>query len=614
MPAASVICLLFLISPVGTQSTDEDRIGEYENRTSVHPVNLTCPGPWSIFENTNGSSNCSCGSDLKRVVRCDEETLQVKLLPCFCMTQYAKNPNITVVGACMFRCQHPRSQHYNPVPNTTSELSMHMCNASTAVITGVLSWNRDGQLCGRCKEGFTPPAYSYDWNCVECSDSKHSIINSTVKYCIMAFLPLTGFFIMLVTLRISATSPSMNAFVLACQVLTAPAQVRILLSFLVIRDNHQSVISSRLGLSLAGFWNLDFFRTLYPLFCLNPNMNSLHVLALDYIIAAYPLLLILIVYSLVELYGRNCKIVVWLWKPFRRCFTRFQRTYIQTSLVDAFASFLLLSYVKFLSVSFDLLIPVHLHDVHGESLEPYLYFDGTVEYFGKQHLPYAILAITILIIFNILPLLLLCLYPCRCFQRVLNYYELRCQALHTFMDAFHNGYKNGTEGTRDCRYISAVYLLMRIFFFIIAAVVSISSVVMASFIVGVLFTLFAVLITTVRPYKTSSHVVVDVVLNLAVALFYFGTVVAILAQTDYFFLGNKLAAGLTVISGLVPLLYMTMLILHWMFVKRDSLRQWWTFLKLQVVKRQFRRNNSEECVSLLREPVSITEKTNDVTD
>ena len=604
MLTTSVICLLFLISQVGTQSTDHVAIG---NSTFVQPVNLTCPGLWSIVED---STRCSCGSDLQHVVHCDEKTLQVKLLPCFCMTQYVKNPNITVVGACMYACRHPTDQSYNPVPSNTSELSMHMCNGTTAVINGVLSWNRDGQLCGRCQEGFAPPVYSYDWSCVKCSHNKHSVINSVVKYCVIAFLPLTGFFIMMVALRISATSPSMNAFMLACQILTAPLHVRILQSSLPII--HNAVIYSRVISSLYGFWNLDFFRTLYPLFCLNPNMSTLQILALDYIIAAYPLFLILITYSLVELHGRNCKIVVWLWKPFRRCFIRFQRAYIQTSLIDTFASFLLLSYVKFLSVSFDFLMPVHLYDVHGESLEPYLYFDGTVEYFGKQHLPYAILAILVLIVFNIFPLLLLCFYPCRCFHKVLNHYRLRCQALHIFMDAFHNGYKNGTEGTRDCRYISVAYLLMRIFTFINAAVVLTSSVVMANLILGVLFTVFAILITVVKPYRTSSHVV-DVVLNHAVALFYFGVVVGLLTETDYLFFGNAIAGGMMAISILVPLLYMTRLILYWVFVKRESLQQWWTCLKLQVFKRQFRRINSEECVTLLHEPVSITEETNNAT-
>ena len=67
--------------------------------------------------------------------------------------------------------------------------------------------------------------------------------------------------------------------------------------------------------SLNGFWNLDFFRTLYPRFCLHPNMSTLQVLALDYIIAAYPLLLI--TYTLVKLHNCNCRLVVCLWKPFR---------------------------------------------------------------------------------------------------------------------------------------------------------------------------------------------------------------------------------------------------------------------------------------------------------
>ena len=406
---------------------------------------------------------------------------------------------------------------------------------------------------------------------------------------------------MMVTLRISATSPSMNAFVLACQVLTAPLQVRIFLSSIDV-NSHIGIIAFRVFVSLYGFWNLDFFRTLYPLFCLSSKMSTLQVLALDYIIAAYPLFLILITYSLVELHGSNCKIVVWLWKPFRRCFIRFQRAYIQTSLIDTFASFLLLSYVKFLSVSFDFLMPVHLYDVHGELMEPYLYFDGSVEYFGKQHLPYAILAITVLIVFNVFPLLLLCLYPCRCFQKLLNHYRLRCQALHIFMDAFHSGYKNGTEGTRDCRYISVAYLLMRIFFFIVAAVVN-SSIVFGCFILGVMFTMFAFLITVVRPYRTVSHVIVDVMLNLSIALFYFSSITVILVQTDYPFLANGEIEYVIIIFGSVPLFYVTTLILRYIFVKQKLLQKWWTFLKLLIIKRQFSWNNSDECVMLLHEPV-----------
>ena len=187
-------------------------------------------------------------------------------------------------------------------------------------------------------------------------------------------------------------------------------------------------------------------------------------------------------------------------------------------MVEAFASFLLLSYVKFLSVLFDFLVPVHLNNVHGETMEPYLYIDGTVEYFGKQHLPYAILAIVVLFIFIILPLLLLCLYPYLCFQKILNACNLRCQALHIFMDAFQGCYKNGTDGTRDCRYFSAMYLLVRMSFFTVFAITWSSSVYVGFFIVGMIFTLFALLFPFVQPYKTPVYNVVDTVLVATVAL------------------------------------------------------------------------------------------------
>ena len=130
--------------------------------------------------------------------------------------------------------------------------------------------------------------------------------------------------------------------------------------------------------------------------------------------------------------------------------------------MDAFATFLLLSYVKFLSVSFDLLVPTIIWDSQLRRQEIALYYDGTVEYLGRTHLPYAVLAISVLLVFTLLPILLLCLYPCRCFQRFLNRLKLNSQALHTFMDTFQGCFKDGTNGTRDCWYFSSIYLITRV--------------------------------------------------------------------------------------------------------------------------------------------------------
>ena len=42
----------------------------------------------------------------------------------------------------------------------------------------------------------------------------------------------------------------------------------------------------------------------------------MEALALDYVIAAYPIILVIISYVLIELYDRNVRCVVYLWKPF----------------------------------------------------------------------------------------------------------------------------------------------------------------------------------------------------------------------------------------------------------------------------------------------------------
>ena len=107
-------------------------------------------------------------------------------------------------------------------------------------------------------------------------------------------------------------------------------------------------------------------------------------------------------------------------------------------------------------------MPTILVDEWGKYKATMVYYDGNVAYFGRNHYLYAILAIAILIIFIFLPIFLLCLYPCRCFQRFINRQSLISQILHTFVETFQGNFKDGTNGTGDCRYFAAFYLIVRI--------------------------------------------------------------------------------------------------------------------------------------------------------
>ena len=68
---------------------------------------------------------------------------------------------------------------------------------------------------------------------------------------------------------------------------------------------HHYVYATQAIIAYFGIWNLDFFRLLYTPLCLHPNTTTLQVLSLDYIIAVYPLLLIIFIYTLVRLHYKD---------------------------------------------------------------------------------------------------------------------------------------------------------------------------------------------------------------------------------------------------------------------------------------------------------------------
>ena len=121
---------------------------------------------------------------------------------------------------------------------------------------------------------------------------------------------------------------------------------------------HQRTITIT-ALTTYGVWNLDFFRTLLPKTCL--KITTLTTLALDFAVAIYPLVLVIFTYILIELHTRGYRLVMWLWRPFHKCFVCFNRAWdIQSSFIKAFATFLLLSYVKLRNVTFDLIVYVRV--------------------------------------------------------------------------------------------------------------------------------------------------------------------------------------------------------------------------------------------------------------
>ena len=513
-----------------------------------------CSSPWSCCSSRVCTKQCNNGEILQDVLKCGPRG-NLTVLNCNCVT-YNSKENLTEVGSCIYNCRSDFSGRKNKSmyivlsPNKT-DLNDFMCGNE---------FNRAGTLCGQCKKGYHPLVYSFDMNCVQCPNG----MSNWWKYVLAAYLPLTLFFFIVVFFEVSITS-HLNGFVFCSQTLSLPTVARIVL--LSTRENHQTQTTLRYVATFFGIWNLDFFRALnFTAICL--GTDTLQTLSLDFLVGAYPLLLLVVTYFLIGLHDRNFKLVVILWKPFGRLFSLFRRQWeIRTSLIDAFATFFLLSSMKFLSVSFDLLVPMRVYQLNSTGRHDYtfrLYYDPTVPYFGRSHLPYAITAILVVVLFVLTPGILLLLYPLRLFQRFLNLFPIRWHILHTFVDSYQGCYKDGTEpGTRDCRGFASLFFLLRLLLICIYAFSRDSTFFALSTIAIILVALLFIL---AEPFKrNASHfsyeIVIFLLLHALVTVSLAGMTEADLKKPEML-LPFHVTTVLCTVSLLV---YMCALILNWIY-------------------------------------------------
>jgi hypothetical protein len=313
-------------------------------------------------------------------------------------------------------------------------------------------------------------------------------------------------------------------------------------------------------------WNLDPIRSLLPDICL--NVTTLEVFALDACIALYPLALILVSYFVIELYDRNVRCIVFIWKPFRLFFRHFRENWdIRTSVIDSFATFFLLSYVKILSTSTDMMLATRVHRLHSNKIQYRLYYAGNIEFLRGDHIPYAALSLCMFTVFIMVPTMILICYPFRYFQKCLSYYQIRLHYLRTFVDSFQGCYKDGTEpDTYDMRWLSSYGLVLR---FVIGLLFSLAPSSIYFVYVVILLISVTIILINFQPYKNSvaHYTTIDASFLILLSLFF--TTISGNNVTDS--TGQKYLSifyTLAVISCIIPIIYITIIVLHWMYSRR----------------------------------------------
>lgn len=161
--------------------------------------------------------------------------------------------------------------------------------------------------------------------------------------------------------------------------------------------------------------------------------------------------------------------VVWLWNKCRWFHRPTSHWDAKNTIVDVFATFILLSYAKLLFTCVRTLTVGMTYNLNNSSLETGLHVrsDPSMGYFSTEHMPFALASIFILL-FAILPLtLLLTLYPIRAFRRVLfACIKNQTATLNMFVEKFYSCCRDGLDGGRDMRSFVSVYFFLRLIHFL----------------------------------------------------------------------------------------------------------------------------------------------------
>ena len=409
--------------------------------------------PWSFYNDTVQKCQCYKTPDLPYyyggrtyrdfMVQCSEKNVLMNVA--FCMTNeeagtfigdcgvYSFNQNATLVDGI-----------YTELPENISELNDYMCGPM----------NRKGRICSKCIDGFAPSFTGFGYECANCTGVWYGV----PLYLFLEFVPITLFYLAVLVLQISVTSSPLTYCVMY-------SQFAVYRTTLSIRN--QVHLKSAIDLKLLkvlmtfhGVFNLDFFRYIFPPFCISHHLKSIiQIYFLAYVSALYPLLLIALTWLSVQLYSYNFQPLVWLWNKLSCLRTNKDS---KSTIVDIFATFFLLSYTKLCFTSMMCFKLSKIFNANG-NVFTVVSGDSTVLVFSFKYIPYAVMGVLVLVVIGVLPALLMAVYPFRILRSIflINCLSGRSKAaLDIFVEKFYSCYRDGLDGGRDMRSFASLHLFI----------------------------------------------------------------------------------------------------------------------------------------------------------
>ena len=408
------------------------------------------------------------------------------------------------------------------LPNSTDQLNDRLCGGG----------NRQGVLCGECRDGYAVAVNSPTYQCVPCSINSTTageFVKNLFAYVALTYLPIIIIFFVIIFFNVKLASSAAAGFLLYAQ--TVSSGYFDITGYSVIGANTSApkVVQSIYS-TVYGVFNLESFAIFLSPFCLNEQFTTLHVLCLDYFIAVFPLVVIAAVFLAYRCKSIKCPCpllssrrqqltidhepssatsLLSLASPER---SRQRHKVPKNTLIHALMAFMLLSYTKFSLASIRTVVIDELFDSSGRTTMHRIYLAGNLSFGDRGYLlPFGILAILVIIFIVFLPPLLL-LGPLQFIDRLTDKPRLGCLrrcwpsiTIHTFLDTF-QGYKPNR------RFFAGLYLLFRLFMFL---TYSFSQDLHTQYVFQqILILFFAILVSLLRPYTKELFNYVDTLLFL----------------------------------------------------------------------------------------------------
>ncbi|XP_065890677.1 uncharacterized protein [Dysidea avara] len=520
---------------------------------SLNTTLSRCPPGFYFPRNTDSSSNeCKCSIyDSKQkyndIPFCDEKALQAFLQPHF-WAGYIDN-DVLVTASCPAGYCYTKGNNRIPLPTEANKQKLDELICSPK--------NREGILCGHCKPGYYVYANSKDYECGLCTLESGMVIQFFVK-----FVPLFIFLLTIILMDINLAAGQLNAFVFFSQMLHT----------LNIHAGGQITVSDAAKPFVEfyqfcyGVFNLQYIESLdsFPSVCTFKYESALTSIILDYVTALCPVIVIFIVWFImytsdycVFMGQRNIlgKVAFRVRQFYRRVKPN-KKISLSQSFFRGLVTFLVLSYTKFTLVTLSILTPAYLSGPGGKSYGLVVNLDGTLEYFGTKHLAYALPAVIVLVLFVLLPLAVMAMYPRAC-----NALGLRIHKMMPFFDALHGSFKH------DRHYFALLYFIYRL---ILVAIFTFTPEVQQQYVLQQVICIAIVMLhVTMKPYKKNFHNVIDVCLLALIP-----AVISIssfqLFNVNNFNGVNQFAMVIQIILLYLPLLYLGLVVSYKIYQRKKG--------------------------------------------